>query len=161
MPAKSQAQQKLFAAALAVKRGKKPKTSVDDKVLDIVDKMSEDDIVDFAKTSPKGLPSRVKKEESMEKLRNIIRESIKQLRESEEISFNELPTDKQRLVGQYAKLFNGKVVDVWDGIHGYIVQLKVNSQPGRFRFDSDTLKKLVNLKIRWVEADKDIVAIGF
>lgn len=161
MPAKSQSQQKLFATALAVKRGDRPKSSVDDKVLDIVDNMSEDDIVDFAKTSPKGLPKRVKKEESMTKLRAIIREHIRRLTEADEITLGELPTDKQKLVAQYANVFNGKVEDVWSGIHGYIVHLKVNPQPDRFRFDSDTLKKLINLKIRWIEGDKNVVAIGF
>jgi hypothetical protein len=30
-----------------------------------------------------------------------------------------------------------------------------------YRFGADTLKKLLALKIRWVEADGDIISIGF
>jgi len=70
MPAKSQAQQQLFALALSVKRGNKPRTDVSDEVLDIVDSMSEEDIKDYAKTSPKGLPKRVKQEGSVDEDRD-------------------------------------------------------------------------------------------
>jgi hypothetical protein len=30
-----------------------------------------------------------------------------------------------------------------------------------YRFGADTLKKLLALKIRWVEADGDVISIGF
>ncbi len=63
MPAVSKKQQQLFALALSVKRGNRPRSDVSDEVLDIVDKMSEKDIKDFAQTSPKGLPDRIQKEE--------------------------------------------------------------------------------------------------
>ena len=54
MPAKSQAQQRLFGMALAVRRGEMKRTEVEDSVLDIVDSdMTDKEIEDFAKT--KGL----------------------------------------------------------------------------------------------------------
>lgn len=59
MPATSQQQQKLFGLALSVKRGDTPRSEVSDEVLQIVDTMSEKKIEDFAKTSHKGLPTKV------------------------------------------------------------------------------------------------------
>lgn len=54
MPAKSQAQQRLFGMALAVRRGDMKRSEVNDKVLDIVDSdMTNKEIEDFAST--KGL----------------------------------------------------------------------------------------------------------
>lgn len=54
MPAKSQAQQRLFGMALAVRRGNMKRSEVNDSVLDIVDSdMTDKQIEDFAKT--KGL----------------------------------------------------------------------------------------------------------
>ena len=54
MPAKSQAQQRLFGMALAVRRGELKRSDVNDSVLDIVDSdMTNKQIEHFAKT--KGL----------------------------------------------------------------------------------------------------------
>ena len=54
MPAKSQAQQRLFGMALAVRKGDMKRSEVNDKVLDIVDSdMTNKEIEDFAST--KGL----------------------------------------------------------------------------------------------------------
>lgn len=54
MPAKSQAQQRLFGMALAVRRGELKRSDVNQSVLDIVDgDMTDKQIEDFAKT--KGL----------------------------------------------------------------------------------------------------------
>lgn len=54
MPAKTKAQQRLFAMALAVRKGKLKKSDVNDSVLAIVDSdMTDAQIEDFAKT--KGL----------------------------------------------------------------------------------------------------------
>lgn len=49
-------QQKLFGAALSVKRGETPRSDVSNDVLEIVDSMSETEIRKFAKTKHKGLP---------------------------------------------------------------------------------------------------------
>ena len=54
MPAKSQAQQRLFAMALAIRKGEMKRSEVNQSVLDIVDSdMTNKQIEDFAKT--KGL----------------------------------------------------------------------------------------------------------
>ena len=56
MPAKSQAQQRLFGMALAVRRGERKRSEVNDAVLDIVNSdMTDKEIEDFAKTSHKNL----------------------------------------------------------------------------------------------------------
>jgi Protein of unknwon function (DUF3008) len=59
--ATSEQQQKIFGLALSVKRGDVPRSKVSDKVLEIVDGMSETEIRKFASTKHKGLPH--KKEE--------------------------------------------------------------------------------------------------
>lgn len=72
----SQAQQQLFGSALSVKRGETPRSSVSEKVLDIVDSMSEAEIRKFAKTKHKGLPQHVKEETQLiDKVLRIVRES--------------------------------------------------------------------------------------
>ena len=83
MPAQSQQQQKLFGLALAVKRGEVPASEVSDEVKDIVDRMSEKDIEDFAGTSHKGLPKKVEAQ-IREMVREIMRErAISEMNEAE------------------------------------------------------------------------------
>jgi hypothetical protein len=55
MPAKNKKQQRLFGMALALERGKMPKSKASKKVRAISKGMSEKDIEDFAKTKHKGL----------------------------------------------------------------------------------------------------------
>ena len=76
MPSKSQQQQQLFGLALSVKRGETPRTEVSDEVLDIVDRMSEEDIRKYAKTPHDDLPKRVE-----ETLRKLIRSEIQRIKE--------------------------------------------------------------------------------
>lgn len=59
--ATSEQQQKIFGLALSVKRGEVSRSKVSDRVLEIVDGMSEAEIRKFASTKHKGLPH--KKEE--------------------------------------------------------------------------------------------------
>ena len=58
MPATSKAQRRLFALALAVKRGEVPASDVDDKIKDLA-KRSEQDLKDFAETPEETLPDKV------------------------------------------------------------------------------------------------------
>ena len=58
MPATSKAQRRLFALALAVKRGEVPASDVDDKIKDLA-KRSEQDLKDFAETPEETLPNKV------------------------------------------------------------------------------------------------------
>lgn len=62
----SEQQQKLFGAALSVKRGQTPRSEVSSQVLEIVDSMSEKQIRDFAKTKHEGIPQKVDEEVTYE-----------------------------------------------------------------------------------------------
>jgi len=64
--AESKQQQKFMGLALSVKRGDTPKGKVSKDVKDVAKKMSEKDLEDFASTKHKGLPKKVKKEETKE-----------------------------------------------------------------------------------------------
>jgi hypothetical protein len=61
----SEQQQKLFGLALSVKRGQTPRSEASDEVLKIVDKMSEEEIRKYAKTSHEGLPEKKEMKEEM------------------------------------------------------------------------------------------------
>ena len=56
MPAKSKKQQMAAGAALAAKRGERSKASLKGASRQMVNSMSEQQLVDFAKTKRKGLP---------------------------------------------------------------------------------------------------------
>lgn len=56
--AESKQQQKIFGLALSVKRGETPRSEVSPQVLKMVDRMTEKQIRDFAKTKHKGLPKK-------------------------------------------------------------------------------------------------------
>lgn len=85
----------------------------------------------------------------------------KLLSEASEIPFDKLKPIHQKQVQGFAKILKGKPIVIFEGIHGMIVDIKVSNSLGVYRFDSDELKKLLSLKIRWVEADKDTITIGF
>jgi hypothetical protein len=60
MPAKSKAQQKAAGAALSAKRGDTPKSKLKGASKQMVDRMSEKQLEDFAKGSTKGKPEHAK-----------------------------------------------------------------------------------------------------
>ena len=108
MPAQSQQQQKLFGLALAFKRGEVPSSEVSDEIKAIADRMSEKEIEDFASTTHKGLPKKMK-----EQLRNIVREIMREqaISEMNEVSINEDENpcwDGYEMVGM--KMKDGKEV---------------------------------------------------
>ncbi len=79
MPARSEAQQQLFGAALSVKRGETPRSKVSAKVLELVDTMTEKQLEDFASTPHNKIPykvSKVKKESLERVIRKLIREEL-------------------------------------------------------------------------------------
>jgi len=82
--------------------------------------------------------------------------------EASEIDVKELNPTKQKQVLAFAKIVDGKLITIFDGIHGNIVDIEVsgNFNTG-YRWGADELKKLLALKIRWVEADGDLISIGF
>jgi len=62
MPAKSKKQQRLFALAQALQKGKVSPSKVGGAAKDIAKTVSTKDVKDFASTPTKGLPQKVKKE---------------------------------------------------------------------------------------------------
>jgi hypothetical protein len=91
--------------------------------------------------------------------RTIVTESKNLLKEASEISFNELISNQQKQVLAFEKFFNGKRQTIWEGIHGYIVDIKIPM--GRNRLEASDLKNLSNMKFRWIEFDNQTVSIGF
>jgi hypothetical protein len=61
MPAKSKQQQKAAGAALAVKRGDKPKSSLKGASKSMAESMNEKELEELARTKRKNLPKRVSK----------------------------------------------------------------------------------------------------
>ena len=81
------------------------------------------------------------------------------LNEASEIKINELDSTKQKQVQAFVKYFGGKIITIWDGIHGNIVDIKMSEK--NWRMDTQDLKDLISLKIRWIEFDNQTVSIGF
>ncbi len=91
--------------------------------------------------------------------KTIVTEDKSLIKEASEIKFNELDSTKQKQVNAFVKFFNGKIITIWDGIHGNIVDIKM-SEPN-WRMDPSDLKDLIALKLRWIEFDSKTVSIGF
>lgn len=95
--AESEQQQKLFGLALSVKRGQTSRDKVSDRVLEIVDSMSEKKIRDFAKTSHKGLPHKIEtKEEAIRQ--EFIARMVSKIEEQSEVYVDEakLPSSMKK-----------------------------------------------------------------
>ena len=86
---------------------------------------------------------------------------ITKLNEASQIQYTELKPIQQKQISAFEKILRGKHQYIYDGIHGFIVSIKVSGGHGAYRFDTETLKKLISLKIRWVEADATIITIAF
>jgi hypothetical protein len=91
--------------------------------------------------------------------KTIVTESKNLLKEASEIEFKELDSTKQKQVQQFVKFFGGKIITIWDGIHGNIVDIKMSEK--NWRMDTQDLKDLISLKIRWIEFDNQTASIGF
>jgi hypothetical protein len=83
------------------------------------------------------------------------------LNEASQIKFDELKPADQSVVKQLQKHFKASVGTIWDGIHGRIVELRVNSVSGGYRFDKDDLKFLASMPIRWMENNGNSITIAF
>jgi len=87
---------------------------------------------------------------------------LSQLNEASEIEFKELDSIKQKQIKAFEGIIGGKADVIWDGIHGFIVAIKIQGGHGAYRFDVDTMKKLIAAKARWVEDDLgNNISIGF
>ncbi len=91
------------------------------------------------------------------KLKNLL--ETKQINEASSADITEIPVMKAKQVLAFEKVLGGKHTDLWDGIHGYIVYIKVPN--GSERLMSDDLKKLLSLKIRWIEITGQEIYLGF
>jgi hypothetical protein len=69
MPAKSKKQQMAAGAALAAKRGKKPKSSLRGASKSMAESMSETELRKMAKTKRKGKPTRARSSKKSSKKR--------------------------------------------------------------------------------------------
>ena len=83
------------------------------------------------------------------------------INEASEVKFNEINPQHQKQIKAFESIIGGKHQSIFDCIHGMIVDIKSPSMGGSYRFGADELKKLLALKIRWVEGDKNGVSIGF
>ena len=97
----------------------------------------------------------------MIKLKSILYPTKKLINEASEIELGELPIAKAKKIFEFEKILGGKHVVIFDGIHGLIVDIETKGGRNSFRFESNDLKKLLAAGIRWVEADGDLISIGF
>ena len=87
---------------------------------------------------------------------------LTQLNEAEEINFNQLDPQRKKQVMAFEKIIGGENHQIFQGIHGYIVDIEARQTMGNgYRLDADDMKKLVSLKVRWVEIDGEMVTIAF
>lgn len=85
-----------------------------------------------------------------------------QVNEASVIELSELTPAQQKQIKQFESIIGGTCETIWDGIHGFIVAIKLHNFSGAYRFDVDTMKKLISAKARWVEEDLGKrVNIGF
>jgi hypothetical protein len=87
---------------------------------------------------------------------------LTQLNEASEVTFKQLKPIHQKQVEAFEKVIGGKHTQIFDGIHGMIVDIEAQGNFGSgYRFEANDLKKLLALKVRWIEADGDLISIAF
>ena len=82
MPALSKQQQKLMGLALAYKRGKVGASDVSKSVRQLANSMSEKELADFAGTSHKGLPKKVRETKSTmtkEEMNQLVADAVREV----------------------------------------------------------------------------------
>lgn len=103
----------------------------------------------------KKLDKEIKKE--MDKL-GITEES--QLNEASEVEISSMDKKAQLAIKYWTKLFKGKAETAFDGIHGYIVFIRVSTIQKRHQ--STTFEYLTKgPEYRWIEFDDKYIKIGF
>ena len=103
----------------------------------------------------KKLDKEIKKE--MDKL-GITEET--QLSEAEEVDVNTMERKPRISIKYWEKLFKGKAETAFDGIHGYIVFIRVSTT--QKRHESTTFEYLTKgPDYRWIEFDDKYIKIGF
>lgn len=90
-------------------------------------------------------------------------ENSTEINEATEVEIKSLDKKSQLAIKYWAGVFQGKPLTAWDGIHGIIVKIKVQSIL-KMRIRSEKLEFLMKSgapKFRWIEFDKGAVDIGF
>jgi len=104
----------------------------------------------------KKLDKEIKKE--MDKLG--ITEAVSRTGSSGTIELDALERKPRISIKYWEKLFKGKAEEVFDGIHGYIVFIRVSSVQKRHQ--SSTFEYLTKgPDYRWIEFDDKYIKIGF
>ena len=83
------------------------------------------------------------------------------IKEASEVQYSELKPIHQKQVQAFEKIIGGKHTSIFDGIHGMIVDIDKKSMGGSYRFDADEMKKLISLKVRWVEEGDPKISLLF
>ena len=84
-----------------------------------------------------------------------------ELNEAEQVDIDTMERKPRLSIKYWEKLFKGKAETAFDGIHGYIVEIRVSSIQGRYK--SETIAYLTKgPEYRWIEfRDNKYISIGF
>ena len=89
-----------------------------------------------------------------------ISEAVSRTGSSGTLDLDELERKPRISIKYWEKLFKGKAEEVFDGIHGYIVFIRVSSVQKRHQ--STTFEYLTKgPDYRWIEFDDKYIKIGF
>ena len=88
-------------------------------------------------------------------------ENSTEINEAEEVAIDTMERKPRISIKYWEKLFKGKAETAFDGIHGYIVEIRVSSIQGRYK--SETIAYLAKgPEYRWIEfRDNKYISIGF
>mgnify|MGYP006206469833 CR=1 FL=1 len=90
-------------------------------------------------------------------------ENSTEINEAEEVEIKSMDKKAQLAIKYWSGVFQGKPRTAWDGIHGLIVSIQVQSVL-KMRIRSEKLEFLMKSsapKFRWIEFGKGTVDIGF
>ena len=82
------------------------------------------------------------------------------INEASEVSYDELEPKQKSIVDALLKMTQGQISSILFGIHGVITTIKLKSQQGNYRMDSNELQTLLKLKIRWLEMEEGYIIVG-
>ena len=87
-------------------------------------------------------------------------ENSKEINEAEEVEIKFMERKPRLSIKYWEKLFKAKAETAFDGIHGYIVFIRVPSVQKRYQ--STTFEYLAKgPEYRWIEFDDKYIKIGF
>ena len=90
----------------------------------------------------------------------LLMENSTEINEAEEVDINYMERKPRLSIKYWEKLFKGKAETAFDGIHGYIVFIRVSSVQKRHQ--STTFEYLTKgPDYRWIEFDDKYIKIGF